>query len=301
MELYYFPSINLTSLFIDTYLGRKKTLKKNFEQGLQGDLFEQEPAHSYSGDFRSPECIGLLKQSDIVVTNPPFSLFMEYITQLIEYEKKFLIIGNQNEFSYKEIFPLIKENKIWLGESIHSGDREFKVPNDYQLNAAGCRIDNEGNHYIRIKGVRWFTNLDYKERHDDLILYKHYTPEEYPEYDNYAAINIDKTKDIPMDYDDIMGVPITFIDKYNPEQFEIVALGIVGGCEFTCNKEMEILDKNGCPTEKFTRNGKGTLYRKYNPETDKSPAFKNVTTGELYTSIYARILIKRTAYVNRIT
>lgn len=174
------------------------------------------------GDFRSPECVELLKQADIVVTNPPFSLFREYVAQLVKYEKKFLIIGNQNAITYKDCFRLIKENKMWLGASIHSGDREFGVPADYPLRAAGCRIDEKGNKFIRVKGVRWFTNLDYKERHDDITFYKKYTPEEYPKYDNYDAINVNKTLEIPDDYDGIMGVPITFLDKYNPEQFEIV-------------------------------------------------------------------------------
>jgi len=174
------------------------------------------------GDFRSAECIELLKQADIVVTNPPFSLFREYVAQLIKYEKKFLIIGNVNAVTYREVFPLIKNNKIWLGASIHSGDREFGVPKDYPLTAAGWRQDEKGNKYIRVKGVRWFTNLDYKERHEDLILYKTYNTEDYPTYENHNAINVDKTTDIPMDYDGIMGVPITFLDKYNPEQFEIL-------------------------------------------------------------------------------
>lgn len=174
------------------------------------------------GDFRSKECIELLKQADIVVTNPPFSLFREYVAQLIEYDKKFLIIGNQNAITYKEIFKLIKEDKLWLGASIHSGDREFGVPDDYPLNAATHRTDEKGRKFIRVKGVRWFTNIDYEERHEDLILFKKYNPEEYPKYDNYDAINVDKTKDIPMDYGGAMGVPITFLDKYNPEQFEII-------------------------------------------------------------------------------
>ena len=174
------------------------------------------------GDFRSKECIELLKQADIVVTNPPFSLFREYVELLLSYNKKILIIGNVNALSYKEIFPYIKDNKLWLGASIHSGDREFGVPDSYPLTAASSRVDEEGNKYIRVKGVRWFTNLDYKERHEDLILYKKYSPEEYPKYDNYDAINVDKTSDIPLNYEDKMGVPITFLDKYNPEQFEII-------------------------------------------------------------------------------
>ena len=178
-----------------------------------------------NGDFRSEECIELLKQSDIVVTNPPFSLFREYIAQLVEYKKSFLIIGNVNAIAYKEVFPLIKNNQMWLGCSIHSGDREFQVPDNYPLNAAGTRVDEQGRKFIRVKGVRWFTNIDNKDRHEIMPLYKKYTPDEYPTYANFNAINIDKTTDIPFDYDGIMGVPITFMDKYNPEQFEIIGLG----------------------------------------------------------------------------
>lgn len=175
-----------------------------------------------NGDFRSNECIEILKQADIVVTNPPFSLFREYVFQLFQYDKNFLIIGNINAITYKEIFPLIRENKIWMGYSIHSGDREFRVPDDYPLNASGYRIDEQGRKYIRVKGVRWFTNLDYIERHKDIELWKKYIPEEYPQYDKYNAINVDKTSEIPEDYFGVMGVPITFLDKYNPEQFQIL-------------------------------------------------------------------------------
>ena len=177
-----------------------------------------------NGDFRSPECVEILKEVDIVVTNPPFSLFREYLAQLIEYDKKFIIIGNLNAITYKETFKLIKENKIWLGQSIHSGDREFRVPEYYPLNSVGNRIDENGNKYIRVKGVRWFTNLDYKERHEDLILFKSYkgNESEYSKYDNYNAINVNVTKEIPLGYTGDIGVPITFLDKYNPEQFEIV-------------------------------------------------------------------------------
>ena len=174
------------------------------------------------GDFRSPECIELLKEADIVITNPPFSLFREYVSQLIEYDKKFVIIGNVNAITYKETFKLIKEDKIWLGQSIHSGDREFRVPDHYPLQAAGFRVDENGVKYIRVKGVRWFTNFDFEQRHENITLYKHYTPEEYPRYDNYNAIEVSKTAEIPLDWDGAMGVPITFLDKYNPEQFEII-------------------------------------------------------------------------------
>lgn len=174
------------------------------------------------GDFRSAECIEMLKEADIVCTNPPFSLFREYLAQLIKYEKKFLIIGNMNAVTYKEVFPLIMKNKLWMGPSITSGDRKFWVPDDYELRAAGCGIDETGRKFIRVKGVRWFTNLDHKKRHEELILFKNYNPDDYPKYDNYDAINVNKTQDIPCDYDGVMGVPITFLDKYNPQQFEII-------------------------------------------------------------------------------
>ena len=176
------------------------------------------------GDFRSAECIELLKQADIVVTNPPFSLFREYVAQLMEHSKQFLIIGNMNAVTYKEIFPLIKDNRMWLGPSIKSGDREFGIPVHYPLTAATSRIDENGNKFVRVKGVRWFTNLNHKKRHEDLVLYKRYSPKEYPTYDNYDAINVNKTAEIPMDWDGAMGVPVTFLDKHNPEQFEILGV-----------------------------------------------------------------------------
>lgn len=174
------------------------------------------------GDFRSKECIAFLEEADIVVTNPPFSLFREYVAQLIKYDKKFIIIGNINAVTYKEIFPLIQRDQVWLGPSIHSGDREFEIPSSYPLEAAGSRTDDEGRRYIRVKGVRWFTNLDFPQRHEELTLYKKYSPEEYPHYDNYNAINVDKVADIPCNYDGVMGVPITYLDKHNPDQFEIL-------------------------------------------------------------------------------
>ena len=175
------------------------------------------------GDFRSPECIELLDEADIVVTNPPFSLFREYLGTLVEHQKHFIIIGNVNAVKYQEVFPLFMSNELWLGASIHSGDRAFFVPDDYPLDAAGCGVDGEtGRKYIRVKGVRWFTNLDIKQRHEEMILVRRYTPDEYPKYVNYDAIEVAKTSDIPCDYAGAMGVPITFMDKYNPDQFEIV-------------------------------------------------------------------------------
>ena len=170
-----------------------------------------------NGDFRSAECIELLMQSDIVVTNPPFSLFREYVAQLMRFDKKFIIIGNQNAITYKEIFPLIMDNKVWLGYGFKGGATHF-ISNYEDTASAG---DHRAG-MIRVSGVVWFTNLEIKKRHEDLILVRNYTPKDNPRYDNYDAIEVGKTGDIPMDYDGLMGVPITFLDKYNPAQFEIV-------------------------------------------------------------------------------
>lgn len=176
------------------------------------------------GDFRSDECETLLKNADIVATNPPFSLFREYISLLVRHEKDFIILGNMNAVTYKEVFPLFRDNKVWYGESIRSGDRKFYVPDSYPLNAASCGIDDKGRRFIRVKGVRWFTNLETSRRHEPLALTCSYTPDVYPQYENYDAINVGRTQNIPFDYDGVMGVPITFLDKYSPDQFEIVML-----------------------------------------------------------------------------
>ncbi len=173
-----------------------------------------------NGDFRSPECIELLKQADIVVTNPPFSLFREYVAQLIEYDKKFLIIGNKGAFAYKEIFPLIKENKIWTGVRNFSGGMWFYA----QYEGKTEKIDEEGIKTLNVPAC-WFTNLEHSKRHEPIFLYRDYKPEYYPKYDNYDAINVDKAEYIPQDYYGIMGVPVTFMDKYCPEQFELIGLG----------------------------------------------------------------------------
>ena len=174
------------------------------------------------GDFRSEECIELLKEADIVVTNPPFSLFREYVDVLMKYEKKFLIIGSQNNITYKEIFKLFKENKIWLGYK--AGDMAFKVPDYYTPRETRYWEDETGQKWRSMGNICWYTNLDIAKRHEDLILYKNYTPEEYPKYDNYDAINVGKYSEIPINYEGVMGVPVTFMDKYNPEQFEIIGL-----------------------------------------------------------------------------
>ena len=179
------------------------------------------------GDFRSKECIDLLKQSDIVVTNPPFSLFREYVSQLMKCDKKFLIIGTWNVITYKEIFPLITENRIWIGINSNRNFSGFIVPKHYHLDGTEARIDENGNRIVSSNNTCWFTNLDNAKRHEELILYKKYVPEEYPNYYNYNAIEVSKVNDIPIDYDGVMGVPITFMNKYNPEQFEIV------GCSYS--------------------------------------------------------------------
>ena len=209
------------------------------------------------GDFRSQECIDLLKQADIVVTNPPFSLFREYVTQLIEYSKKFIIIGNQNAISYKEIFKLFKENKIWLGYK--SGDMAFRVPDNSEPRTTRFWIEEKGNKWRSMGNVCWYTNLDTTKRHEDLILYKTYSAEEYPKFDNYDAINVNKTSDIPLDYDGLMGVPITFFDKYNPEQFEVI-------------------------------DGIGRYSILNNEETKKAGRYLSMINGK---AIYFRIIIKR--------
>lgn len=237
-----------------------------------------------TGDFRDPECIELLKQADIVVTNPPFSLFREYLAQLMKYEKNFLIIGNVNAITYKEVFPLIRDNKLWLGPSISSGDRKFNVPDDYPLYAAGCGIDPDGRRFIRVKGVRWFTNLDHDKRHEELDLVCRYSPEEYPTYDNYDAIDVSKTSDIPNNYSGLMGVPITFMDKYNPEQFEIVTLGIGEG-NFTPKKKYEKF-RNPITKEYISDKRDYLLYI-------RRPDGKYLTSeGYRVNKVYARILIR---------
>ena len=172
------------------------------------------------GDFRSPECVELLKQADIVVTNPPFSLFREYMAQLMEYKKAFLIVGNQNATGYKEIFPLIRDNIVWLG--YNNGHFWFAVPDTYEEKKTDFKIDENGQKWRRMGNICFFTNLDIDKRHEDMTLFRTYSPEAYPKYDNYDAINVNRTLDIPCDYYGVMGVPITFMQYYNPEQFEIV-------------------------------------------------------------------------------
>ena len=214
-----------------------------------------------TGDFRDPECIELLKQADIVVTNPPFALFREYIGQLVEYDKKFLVIGNQNGTSYKEIFPLLMNNKIWLG--YNSGHTWFAVPENYEIPAFYDLNDvqrlrsngyayRDGRLWRNLGNICWFTNLDHKKRHEDIDLVNRYSPEEYETYVNYDAIEVSKYTEIPYDYEGYMGVPITFLDKYNPNQFEILGISTIIGTD----KPKDLpKSKQGGPAFYIKRNG----------------------------------------------
>lgn len=187
--------------------------KKRGVKKLEGD-----------GDFRSEECIEYLKQADVVVTNPPFSLFREYVATLVEYNKQFLIIGNINAITYKEIFPLLKDNKVWLGTGMGRWISGFIVPDDYELYGTEARISDGGERIVSTNNCLWLTNLDHNKRHEEMDLYRRYygNEKDYPKYDNYDAINVNKAVEIPCDYFGYMGVPITFLGKYNPDQFEIV-------------------------------------------------------------------------------
>lgn len=216
----------------------------NCVHDLQGD-----------GDFRSEECIEYLKQADIVVTNPPFSLFKEYVAQLMEYGKKFLIIGSQNAITYRDIFTYIKNNELWLGYKF--GDMSFRVPTYYEARETRFWIDEEGNHWRSLGNACWYTNLDHQKRHEKIILYKRYNEDNYPKYDNYDAINVARVAEIPQDYNEVMGVPITFLDKYCPEQFEIFGMSASAGY----NKDIVGIDFLGDKDARPLINGKNTYAR----------------------------------------
>lgn len=190
----------------------------NIEAGIKTPL-------EGNGDFRNKECLDLLDESDIVVSNPPFSLFRNYVAVLMEHKKKFLIIGNRNALTYKEIFPLIRDNKMWLGNGFQNGNAYFSIPKDSDTSIYAKGVYDEETGLVKFRNCIWFTNMDLAKRHEKIIFWKNYTPEEFPHYDNFDAINVDKTDDMPCDYSGVMGVPITFLGRYNPEQFEIVGLG----------------------------------------------------------------------------
>lgn len=275
---------------VELFLKRNKAAR----QALKGE------GKYPGGDFRSLECIALLREADIVVTNPPFSLFREYVAQLVEHGKKFLIIGNMNAVTYKEIFGLIKANRLWYGPSIRSGDREFGVPASYPLTAAGFRVDEFGNKFIRVKGVRWFTNLDHGRRHEELPLMtmadnlrfsKHAEIKgraAYDRYDNFDAIEVPFTDAIPSDYEGMMGVPVTFLDKYNPDQFEIL------GYEYSDELRTKIYPAQ----TQVDKNGKSSIVKKLNDvcalRVDQPPSNQThyVVNGKYFVAPYKRILIR---------
>lgn len=253
------------------------------------------------GDFRSEEVKKLRNEADIIVTNPPFSLFREFLAWIVEADKQFIIIGNINCVTYKEVFPLLKDNKVWMGCTIHSGDREFGVPDEYPLEAAGCRIDENGKKYIRVKGVRWYTNIDHGSRHDPLSLmsmadnikyskHKEIQGKNYQHYDNYDAIEIPYSDAIPCDYEGMIGVPITFFDKYCPEQFEIVGITKTwfGMANKVYPKQIQV-----------SKTGKKTIVTKLNdgPVIELDGPLDGevyyIVEGKYYTQAYARILIRK--------
>ena len=244
------------------------------------------------GDFRSQECIELLKQADIVVTNPPFSLFREYVAQLIKYDKQFLIIGSQNNVTYKEIFPLLKDNKLWLGYK--SGDMAFTVPDSYEARETRFWIDENGQKWRSMGNICWFTNLDIKKRHEEFVLFRNYSADKYPRYDNYNAIEVSKVSEIPCDYTGTMGVPITFLDKYNPEQFEILGIN-AGRDEFECRPTKRYVNPiqhnpNGTVTNGSKANTRSTLLLASTPNT----IYYTADNAEKpFTITYARIFIRK--------
>lgn len=241
-----------------------------------------------NGDFRSEECLALLDEADIVVTNPPFSLFREYVATLMEHGKKFIIIGNSNAITYKEVFPLIMQDRLWLGVTRSgTGSMWFRIMDDFPVKS-GQKVEN-GVRYQTIGNSAWFTNLDVKKRHEELILVKRYSPEEYPRYDNYDAIEVSKIVDIPLDYAGVMGVPITFLGKYNPDQFEIVGITKTwfGGAVKTYEMQTQV-SKNGT-TSTVSKLNDGPALRVSVPPKDKT---YYVVDGEYFIQMYARVLIR---------
>lgn len=262
---------------------------------LQWDYLEGD------GDFRSDEVKKLRDEADIIITNPPFSLFRVFLAWIVEAKKQFIIIGNINCVTYKEVFPLIQNNSVWMGCTIHSGDREFEVPEGYPLKAAGWRIDETGKRYIRVKGVRWYTNIDHGRRHHPLELmsmadnikyskHKEVKGKQYSVYDNFEAIEVPYTDAIPKDYDDIMGVPITFLDKYYPEQFEIIGITKTwfGMANKVYPKQIQV-----------SKTGKKSVVTKLNDgaaiEVDGpiDGEVYYIVDGKYYIQAYARILIRK--------
>jgi hypothetical protein len=281
--------------------GKVFTLTRDKTGDLKEDVDDLEWLYlTADGDFRSAEVKKYYDETDIIITNPPFSLFRDFLAWIMEAGKQFVIIGSMNAITYKEVFPLIKENKAWFGPSISSGDREFQVPDGYPINAAGWRIDEKGRKFLRIKGVRWFTNLDHGRRHqplplmtlaDNLKFSKHKEikgKKSYIKYDNYDAIEVPFTDAIPSDYDGVMGVPISFLDKYCPEQFEIVGI---------TKTWFGIATKKYPPQIQVSSNGQTSNVTKLNDgpavKVDSHPQGQTyyMVGNEYYIQMYARVLI----------
>lgn len=229
-----FSVLGLKKLISTHYDKTEPTYKMEYEGGDDNDIKvgKKTPLEG-NGDFRNKECLNLLDECDIVVTNPMFSLFREYVATLVEHNKKFIVWGNNNAITYKEFFPLLKEDKVWLGYTANK-TLVFRIPDSYEKwDEKETQKMNDGHHYAKVPAISVFTNLDIEKRHEKLILWKHYTPKEYPKYDNYDAIEVSKVSDIPVDYDGVMGVPITFLDKFNPNQFEIIGADEAEGTGFS--------------------------------------------------------------------
>ena len=286
--------------------GKIFTLERDTNKSGKIDLDDLEWHYlDGDGDFRSKEVTKLRDEADFIITNPPFSLFRQFFEWIFEAKKSFLIIGNINCISYQEVFRSNKKNEAWLGNGMGRWISGFIVPDGYELYGTEAKLDENGKRIVATNNCLWLTNIEHGRRHQPLQLmslqdnlkfskHKEIKAEGYPQYVNYDAIDVSYTDAIPDDYNGKMGVPITFLDKFNPDQFEIIALGIVGSIDFSSERKMEILDKNGKPTGKYTINAKGTLYKEWNKFVDpKPPAFKDCENGKLYQSIYARIIIRR--------
>lgn len=290
-----FEHLELERLTSTHYDEDVSTYRLDMFRDENGILIKTRTPLEQNGDFRSPESIEILKESDIVVTNPPFSLFREYIAQIMTYEKNFIVLGNMNAITYKEVFPLIIENKIWAGTTFNK-TLKFSVPEDYFSNTD--ERDRNGLKLAKVPGIAWLTNLDHNRRHEDLTLWKKYTPEAYPKYDNYDAIEVSAVKNIPIDYDGVMGVPITYLDKHNPDQFEIIGL-TTGRKEFSNPKSW--------PTKEYLNakqhNTNGTIVSGSKANTRSTILLNEEPLGSIYYTadnadgplkiVYARILIVR--------
>ena len=295
-----FSILGLKKLISTHYDKTEPTYKMEYEGGDDNNIEVgvKTPLEG-NGDFRNKECLDLLDECDIVVTNPMFSLFREYISTLMEHNKKFIVWGNNNAITYKEFFPLLKEDKVWLGYTANK-TLVFRISDSYtKWDEKETQKMNDGNHYAKVPAISVFTNLDIEKRHGKLILWKHYTPEEYPKYDNYDAINVNKVSEIPIDYDGNMGVPITFLDKYNPEQFEILGLLQSSTDEQAGTPNLRYYNDFKEMRQDMTYTGASGGKANGNPvvqgKSVKGNFLYNPVTKEYVHSVYARILIRKKA------